>query len=380
MTVSIAKLANNTPSPLIIGGLSFSAGSDLVYWDAYDPFSTENTFNDLRVAEAEMYAAIDAGTVSMLEDGTPLAAPATRAAFNQVAILYDQRNNVASMLATGITLNEQKDSRGHLLMVGEKRVGSDLDVVTHNFADKTTWYTMSVRVNAEVPVDSGDGLTFNLAHTHLVDLNHGKMHNEDKVVSKHIAAGGHGYRPVVYIDDEMAVEDSPYSDLEGDYTIDYVAGTITFHENQSAAVLSVAYSYATSSRWTLRPGAGKAIDIEKSEAQFSLDVVYTDAIDFEVWGYNPADLPNKMIYETTSYKSMSNFIDEACGCYPTIPACGGPAPLGTTQSMLGFPFNYNTIRSLSSAYGVELVIQTRNDREFGGERATATFYCTIRDE
>jgi hypothetical protein len=65
MTVSIAKLANNTPSPLIIGGLSFSAGSDLVYWDAYDPFSTENTFNDLRVAEAEMYAAIDAGTVSM---------------------------------------------------------------------------------------------------------------------------------------------------------------------------------------------------------------------------------------------------------------------------------------------------------------------------
>ena len=71
-------------------------------------------------------------------------------------------------------------------------------------------------------------------------------------------------------------------------------------------------------------------------------------------------------------------MDEAAGSYPIIPPCGG-LELGKSHSTLGFPFNYNTVRDLNSLQGVELRIKTRNGRQFGGERATATFYCTIHN-
>ena len=125
------------------------------------------------------------------------------------------------------------------------------------------------------------------------------------------------------------------------------------------------------------PLEGTRVDIEEVEAQFSVNVDMNDSIVFEVWAYNPDDLPNKVVIARTRYKTFRNMIDEALGSYPVIPAIGGESTRGSPSAIYGFPFRYGTIRSLTSAYGVELRVRLENDTVFGGTHATATFYTTV---
>jgi hypothetical protein len=133
------------------------------------------------------------------------------------------------------------------------------------------------------------------------------------------------------------------------------------------------------SLFTPIPDTGKRIDVEGAEVQFAKNISFTDFIEFEAWAYNPYDLPNKVCVEKTTYKRMTNFIDEALGCFPVIPAIGG-SERGTQNEVFGLPFRYGTMRSLRSSQGVELRVRLKNNTPFGGEHATATFYCTTKVE
>jgi len=274
-----------------------------------------------------------------------------------------------------VELAEAHDVGGRLMVVPEKRIGSDLEVATHNFADKTTWFGDSIRVENESPTYI-DGNSYKLGHEFIIDMKHGKVHREDQISAK----VSHGYKVVVRVDGYEQYELTPFEPCDNDceFSVDYRDGYINFFEDQTGRVVEVDYSYATTSNLYLIPDPGKRIQIEMSEVQFSDDIDYTDAVDFEIWAYNPYDLPNKVPIKVNAYKSIHNFVDEAAGSYPIIPAVGGPV-LGKSKNTLGFPFNYNTVRDLNSAQGIELRIKTRNSREFGGERSTATFYCTVHE-
>lgn len=385
---SQAFLSNISGSTQQVGSLTLAAEESILFWDTQSKTvssSVWSAFNEVRNNhDTHTFPLIRDGHLVVNQDGLLLNWEQSLAVLATMYSQYEASDSIAQLLSSGpvqrVTLDENKDSRGNVLFVEEKRVGADLEVVTHNFSDKTTWYTKSERVTGEALTSTSDNLTYNLQHAFVIDLQHGKVHNEDDIVERHLVQGLHGYRPVVVVDGQTLVEYTPFepSQASCDYEVDYQAGAITFFESQDGATtLTIDYSYATTSEWSLIPDQGTRIDIEKSEVQFSLDTVYTDAIDFEIWGYDPQNPPNKILYKKTSYKSLHGFIDEASGSYPVIPVCGGPAPLGKTQQTLGFPFNYNTVRALSSAQGLELVIRTRNDRPFGGERSTATFYCTV---
>lgn len=260
---------------------------------------------------------------------------------------------------------------GSAQVVPEPRIGSSLVVVTHNWCDKTTWYQQSNRIEGETLSDSGDHLTFNSVNQHWIDLTHGKIYREDLVSAP--------YLPVVKVDGVVKTERAPWAMSGGDFEIDYAAGTVTFFSAQTGTV-TVNYSAAGSSLFTIAPTVGKTLVVENSEVQFSQDVEMLDSIHFQPWAYNPADMPNKVpVAAATTYKTIRDFIDEAVGVYPVVPAIGG-TQRGLSQPHVVFPFSYKTVKELFSSYGLEIRVFLEDDIEYGGEFATATFYCTSRDE
>jgi hypothetical protein len=220
-------------------------------------------------------------------------------------------------------------------------------------------------------VDSGDGLTWGSEEV-WVDMTHGKLFDEDALC----ADVDHGYAIEVRVDGVQKTERAPFATTGGDFFVNYLTGQVTFASSQAGKVVLATYSKMVDSVYILAPVEGTRLDIENAEAQFSLDVGMNDTIVFQVWAYNPADLPNKVPVAQTRYKTIRNMIDESLGSYPVIPAIGGESIRGMDSPIYGFPFRYGTVRSLSSAYGVEIRVRLENDVVYGGTHATATFYTT----
>lgn len=279
----------------------------------------------------------------------------------------------------------QEDNAMRVTLVGRR--GDEKIFSTHNFADKTTWFSESVQVVTESLSNSGDNLTFSSSNEYWIDLRHGKMHAEDTW-----NAGG-TYNVTVTVDGEEKTECVCWNgviDPGYDYRVDYRSGSVIFATEQTGSV-KASYHYAAGSAFILKPDPGKEIEIEDAEAQFSSDTEYNSGILFRVYGpiaifapflmqSNGGPYPDdtKIPLDEEEFKSMHQIIDEAKGAYPIIPAIGGPR--GMTSDMHGFPFRYGTIRALKSSLGLDLRISVRDDIPFGGERSTATFYSVIIDE
>ena len=336
-------------------------------------------------------------------------------------------------------MSQPRDSRGYPLFVAEPREGSEAIFTTHDFTDATTWYGQSVRVVDEAATDSGDGLLWTLAQSDLIDLVHGKCMDEEAIIAaqqKREPSDPHGYVVIVKVDSVVKTARAAYASDGGDYEVNYETGDVTFFATQAGNTVEVSYSYANGSEFCLQPEAGKDLDIESAEAQFSDDLDMLDTIEFEVQGFVesyasdlwdqqsptgvlPFDsgdaLPTKLndgdrFYRTSDstlhewqsgapvavaaggvpggtlivlsvkkYKRLDQLIDEAMGAFPVIPAIGG-ATRGNAKQRFGFPFRYGTIRHLHSSTGMKLLVRLTNDTEFGGERATATFYCTSKSQ
>lgn len=238
--------------------------------------------------------------------------------------------------------------------------GTSSVFVSHDFTDKTTWYQESVAVTDETLTDSGDGLTFEAANTHFIDMTHGKIHKEDTLN----AAGD--YDITVKVND--VVQTSGYS-------VDYVAGEITFDSSQSGNTVKLTYRYASGSTWTLGPAeAGKTLHVKHTEVQFSKSANIDSPINFDTFVYNPADLPNKVRYDRVRYKSIRDIVNESNLGY-SVPAIGS-----LTEETIIFPFVYGTVKSLTASSGAEIRVSIQDDIELTGTYGTLTFYVLVKDE
>jgi hypothetical protein len=184
----------------------------------------------------------------------------------------------------------------------------------------------------------------------------------------------------------------------GDFIINYTSGEINFDENifdsYPDGYVKATYSYATKSTMYIRPTNGKILSLEKSEVQFTTDVVMNDTICFQLWVYayiieTAMGLPigtlapygEKYPYsEATKYKSTGDFVAEANGNYPICPAFGGSSWRGMTQDIITLPFDYSAIKPLRSSYGAEIRVYLEHDEEMEGHYGTVTFYCHSEDE
>lgn len=229
---------------------------------------------------------------------------------------------------------------------------------SHNFMDKTTWYQESIRVTAETPsLDTGK--TYSLAHLWIIDTTHGKITFEDDLV---------GF-------DFKAYDGSTELTIETQYTVDYTLGKIILDTSYTLnGALTVDYSYAGNSTFTIKPITGQILSIKDAEIQFTKDLVMKP-MTFEIWAYDPNDLPNKKAVFSRKYKSIKDIINIARQGKGSIPAIDV-----FTQDILVFPFAYDRKIALEDSKGMELRVRTDNDLEMGGEYGTITFYVTYEDE
>lgn len=261
--------------------------------------------------------------------------------------------------------------------------GVRLDVVSPNWCDSTTWYEKAIEVLAETLTDSGDGLTFNSSSSNWIDTTHGKLTGENDLDVK--------YKPVVKVASVEKTPDTPFgAGGEGDYAINYAAGTITFHNAPSSAPV-VDYWKAAGSEWTIKPAAGRILRITEVEVQFSENIDLKDSVIFQAYGLVDVFAPQLLdtadpagpypsgtlipLGVPTIYKTIRDYINESSLAYPAIPALGGSSR-GTSQPVRIFqwPYKERGTTDLKSSAGMEIRIKLENDQVFGGEMAVATFY------
>jgi hypothetical protein len=280
---------------------------------------------------------------------------------------------------------------GSVWVVPTGREGSETIQTTVNFSDKCTWWFESARIAGETLTDSGDGLTFSSAHTHWIDVEHGRIFDEDAIKID----VEHQYAVVVYVNGVEKARREAFMPSGGDYEVNYELGTITFFASQAGQTVTASYSYATGSTFTLKPTEGRALDLDYAEVDVSTDIAMNDTIRFEVFGYvqvfapqlwsgfdPPGPFPTNYLIpiQTTRYKTTRQIKHEAIGVSAKMPALSPSTGRGNNAEWVTLPFRYGAIRRLWSRYGMELRISLEHNQAFGGDNATATFYCISRHE
>jgi hypothetical protein len=308
---------------------------------------------------------------------------------------HGARQPLYPRLRRGALPRSQAVSVGHLEVVtsdGRQRVAQEKSdvakktVVSHDWTDPTTWAEASVRVVDEVASDDGAHTDYSLAHGNVIDTYHGKVSQEDFLLD----AGGNSYRVTVKVNDVAKVEQDPHPASGGDFTVNYPTGKVGFLSAlQPDDVVKVTYHYATTSVFTLKPDAGKALKIEFAECNFSDDVELLDSVVFQPYGFVDVFAPQLLqanggplppgtkipLGNPVVYKAMSDFQNDAVKSYPTYPALGGNGWRGSPRPIIVLDWDYVSSTLLRADYGMEIRLRLQHDVPFGGWYATATFYC-----
>lgn len=265
-----------------------------------------------------------------------------------------------------VKLDEKKGHSGALLVEPAPVIGEGFEIASHNLCDPTTWYTSAVQVLDHTLVDQGDAKTFRSANAdyqaNWIDASHGKILRENLIRAQyapHITVNG-----VTQTENSMFVQD-------GDYSIDYATGTVTFNEEQVGQTVWADFWHATTSEWILAPQPGTVLVIKDSETQFSEDLLWNDAIVYDVsFG--------GQVVRTSEYRSIMQMMMEARGAHPAVPSVGGPG--GIPSPMHGFPFIYAAATPLPSSMLAQIKVRLAHDIPFGGSHSSITFYGNVVSE
>lgn len=235
-----------------------------------------------------------------------------------------------------------------------KRDGDDfIAIVSHEWTDKTTWFSNSTRVTGETLTQNG--LEYTAANDYWIDLTSGNVPSEDDYLPLYAAK----------------IYDNG-TEVTSGITIDYALGKVTFDSAPTGPV-TADYSYAGDSTWIVQPSAGKIINIEHAELDFTADATVHD-VSFEIWAYDPLDLPNKKMYSRRLYKNIKDVVKIA-NAIEVIDELGG---IG--DKIVRAVFDYAEIIELKSSEGTELRIKIEDDVPFSGVFSSCTIYTTIEDE
>lgn len=267
------------------------------------------------------------------------------------------------LIASKAPLVTVRDADGTEKVIQELRSDSRLIVTTHNLCDRTTWYQDSVRV-ADETMTRVDDRVFSSLHEGWIDLSHGKVSDENEVAASHL--------PIVMVDGVVMVEDAPFGDGgDGDFSIDYALGRVSFHSDvPPGSVVTASYSHSRSSVFTVAPTDGRMLRMVETECQLSTDLIMMD----DLWYGIYVTLPGigERVVKEKRYKRIVDFLNDATGSYPVIPAMGG-AKRGTVESVV-FPWSLKSRTDLFHRAGMSLKVRMANDIPCGGSFATVSFY------
>lgn len=282
-------------------------------------------------------------------------------------------------------------SNGAPLSATIKPSSPKVTIITHDWTDRTTWYQQAVRVVAEVAVYNAGGY-WQLANTNAIDTYHGKLTQEDFLKD----AGGNSYRVSVTRNGAPVVEQDPAYGAGGDYIVDYALGQISPVVPGAwdpADAIAATYHHATTSLFTIKPLPGKRLILDFVEVQMGADVVLTDGVSFQPYGFVEVFAPQLMappynipagtqipLGDPLIYKGMKDYQNDAVKSYVAYPALGGPGWRGLQQPIYVFDWDYVRATTLSSQAGMEIRIVLQHELAFGGNFATVSFYCSSDNE
>jgi hypothetical protein len=321
-----------------------------------------------------MKDALSAGEKTALDGDTTAPAGGLLAAHDPTLV-----NDPQEVILSDIT----KTGTGHAKVEVQPREGVGVNFHSPNLCDRTTWHEGATAVT-EFELSSGDDTVWNTNGTHdgpWIDLVHGKLFGEDNVSAATPSLlctvevstdGGTTWDP--------KTENSIGSTSDGDYSVNYTTGVVTFNSALTPGdKVRASFSKAPATMLlTIAPESGKKVRIVYVETQLSVDCQFTETVTYEVWAYDPNDLPNKMLVKKSSYKTINDFLYESTGVYNAFPAIDTAGPRGLAQDVIVVPFNYTTSRDLLASQGLE--IRMKLSKEFAGLLCTSTFYCLQEDE
>jgi len=280
---------------------------------------------------------------------------------NDIDDKAEQWNYLGNLVPPTVDLLNKTTISGIPKVSVYKSEGSSGSIASHDWTDPCTWYTKSKRTIAEtLTLDTGK--IYDMAKDNIIDLIHGRVSDEDDFASTYI----------------VKVYDNAVLKVEGtDYEVNYEDGVVTFDAGYTVtAPVTADYSYEDGSCFVLAPESGKVLNLEHAELQFTSNIAMnSSSIDFDIWVYNPYDLPNKILYKRKRYKNVKDILNSANLGQGKIP----PIDI-LTRDVLVFPFNYVTTQSLQSSVGAELRVSINDDTPLTGEWATTTFYVGSEDE
>ena len=227
-------------------------------------------------------------------------------------------------------------------------------VVSHDFTKKETWYQKSSPVVGET-LTLVSGTTFGGVNTHWINLTSGLVFGEDTLSASY----------------PIKIYDNGVEQTSG-YTIDHVAGQVTFSVAPTGPV-TADYYYGSDATFTISPLPGTVAIAKHAELDFTLNIQIS-TVNFEVWAYNPADLPNKVMVDKVTYKNMKDVIKVA-NEMTTIP------PIGEiTQEVVRAVFKYSRSIDLADSSGLEMRITVDNNTPFVGEFGSISVYVVDKNE
>ena len=326
---------------------------------------------------------------------------------DQIILSAIVSNHSGTILAldNAIIINEPKNTDGFPLVVLQPRSGSEVIYVSHNLCDKVTWFGDSIRIVDET-LTNIDGYQFTSSHINWIDMVSGRVFDDDGLVEEQQLLNPndpHGYKVIIKVDGYEKTVRGIFEETGGDYEVYFDDGYVKFFDPQSG-IITASYSYENGSTFYIKPLTNTVLSVEAAEADFSDDITYTDTIEYSVWGYVDVFAPQylqanggpyppgtKIPLKSGKYKRYTQILGEAIGSYPALSSNGvlnehkslsskefRRQSRGSIRSIQSVPFRYATTRDLDSRYGMELRLKLANDRVFGGETGTITFYCTSK--
>lgn len=244
--------------------------------------------------------------------------------------------------------------------------GASSTIISHGFSDKCSWYQGAIQVTMGSLNNSGLVYSDPNNKTHWIDLEHGRLYDEDNIMTH--SSPANKYKVKVYVGGILVTTG---------FTIDYTAGTVTF-ASDPAGVVTASYWYADKSWYCIRPKVGKILSIKAAEVQFSANtnLVPAGAFVFAPWFvghpvYGTMEIPGQRIV----YKNAKDFISACNGGQGVIPKWGE-----LTEDVHVFPFNYVRPKPIKYSEYIEIRVYCSAHEPIAGEFATATFYVTIDNE
>lgn len=298
----------------------------------------------------------------------------------------DFETNYLSKIGAKAIDRRTTDGRNRVAI--EKSDVENTIVYSHNWADKTTWYTESVYVVDEIAsvVVPFVFTTYQVAHSNVIDTYHGKIPQEDILKD----ANGISYRVVVKVNGVVKVEQNPHLGSGGDYTVDYALGRVTLL-NALVALdeVKISHHYASTSGFVIKPAAGKALRVDNVKIQLSTDIVPNDSLLSQPQGlvdfFQPQLMPGVPsgtlipLRAPVVYKTTNDFQAVAMAVSSPTTALGGAGWRGQTRQMVIHDLRNLTQQPLLASKGMQLRLYLEHDIPYTGV-AAATFYCLVENE